>query len=272
MIEILQNRAILHIVGPDAGKFLQSMTTNDVVKKTYSYNYLLTSQGKFLFDFFVYKKGVESYFLDINKDSASDLQKRLMMYKLRSNLEAQDVSSKYNILYSDSLVELDVEFSLQDPRYNELGYRAMIEISKIDQLSEIEEGLYNRDKYKYAITDGNTDLIYDRSIPVEYGAEELNAIDYHKGCYIGQEVISRVKYQGVVRKKIFKLYSDTDIVIKEKQTQVADVDGNKIGAVCSNYRNQAIGLLWEEKVLGLKRKVAMIDGQVVNIQVPAWRG
>lgn len=67
MIEILKYRALVHIVGPDSGKFLQGMTTNDVIKKIYSYNYLLTNQGKYLFDFFVYQQSAESYFLDINK-------------------------------------------------------------------------------------------------------------------------------------------------------------------------------------------------------------
>jgi hypothetical protein len=272
MIEILQNRGVLHITGPDAGKFLQSMVTNDVVKNIYSYNYLLTNQGRFLFDFFVYQEAADSYFLDVNKSGLDDLQKRLMIYKLRSDFKVQDVSLEYRILYSKSAIKSDVKFSEHDPRYNKLGWRSLIEASKIDQLAEIAGGLYDLDKYKYAIADGSVDLIYDRSIPVEYGAEELNAINYHKGCYIGQEVISRVKHQGVVRKKIFRLYSDEDIIVLTKQAQVTDLSGNELGVVCSNYRGQAIALLSEEKILGLGEKLAMINEQIVKVEVPAWRG
>ena len=193
------------------------------------------------------------------------------MYKLRSNLGVKDVSLDYNIVYSKAQIESDVEFSLQDPRYKALGYRSMVGIEKVNLLDELVDNLYIFDKYKYAIIDGYLDLIYDRSIPVEYGAEELNAIDYHKGCYVGQEVISRVKYQGVVRKKIFKLQFGTEFALNEQEAKITDLDGDKLGLVCSNYKNQAIGLLREEKFLGLKEKVAMIENQLVNIEIPPWR-
>jgi folate-binding protein YgfZ len=271
MIEILKDRALIHIVGPDSGKFLQGMTTNDVIKKNYSYNYLLTNQGKYLFDFFVYQQSAESYFLDINKTSLDIFLKRLNMYKLRSNLDIKDVSLDYNIVYSKSQIESDVEFSLQDTRYKALGYRSMMKTEKIKLLNKLVDNLYISDKYKYTIIDGYLDLVYDRSIPVEYGAEELNAIEYNKGCYVGQEVISRVKYQGVVRKKIFKLQFGTEFAVKEQEAKITDLDGDKLGIVCSNYKNQAIGLLREEKFLGLKQKVAMIENQLVNIEIPPWR-
>ena len=272
MIEILRDRAVLHITGSDAVIFLQGMTTNDIIKNIYSYNFLLTNQGKYLFDFFVYRQSKDSYFLDVHLNNFADLFKRLTLYKLRRNLEIKDVSLEYNILYSKLPIKTEVEFSIQDPRYNKLGYRSMIKHSNINNLFEVTDGLYLADKYKYAIIDGNLDLIYDRSIPVEYGAEELHAIDYHKGCYVGQEVISRVKYQGVVRKKIFKLQLlDTKIALKLSGTIITDLNGNKLGVVCSNYKNQAIGLLREEKFLELEQKIAVIDSQLVNIEVPPWR-
>jgi len=270
MIEILRNRAVLHITDSDAAIFLQGMTTNDIIKKIYSYNYLLTNQGKYLFDFFVYRQSKDSYFLDVHLDNFADLLKRLTLYKLRRNLEIRDVSLEYNILYSKSPIESEVEFSIQDPRYNKLGYRSMVKHSNIN-LFEVTDGLYLADKYRYAIIDGNPDLIYDRSIPVEYGAEELHAIDYHKGCYVGQEVISRVKYQGVVRKKIFKLQFETKITLNLSEATIADLNGNKLGVVCSNYENQAIGLLREEKFQELEQKVAMVDNRLVNIEIPPWR-
>ena len=270
MIEILSDRSVLHITGPDSQIFLQGMITNDIIKNIYSYNYLLTNQGKYLFDFFVYKQNENSYFLDINLDNFVDLLKRLTLYKLRRNLDIRDISSEYDILYSKLPIKSEVEFSIQDPRYNKLGYRSMIKHSNINSL-KVTEGLYLADKYKYAIIDGNSDLVYDRSIPVEYGAEELCAIDYHKGCYVGQEVISRVKYQGTIRKKIFKLQFNKKIVPELTGAKITDLNNNKLGVVCSNYKNQAIGLIREEKFLELEQKVAMVDSQLVNIEVPPWR-
>ena len=271
MIEILSNRSVLHITGPDSQIFLQGMITNDIIKNIYSYNYLLTHQGKYLFDFFIYKQNDNSYFLDINLNNFADLQKHLTLYKLRRNLEIRDISSEYAISYSKLPIRSEVEFSIQDPRYNKLGCRSMIKHSNINSLKVTNGLLYLADKYKYAIVDGNPDLIYNRSIPVEYGAEELCSIDYHKGCYLGQEVISRVKYQGVIRKKIFKLQFDKKILPELSGAKITDLDNNILGIVCSNYKNQAIGLIREEKFLELKQKVAIVDSQLANIQVPPWR-
>lgn len=270
-IEILKNRGVLKVTGPDAGKLLQSMVTNNILKNSYSYNYLLTNQGKFLFDFFVYKEAEDSYWLDADSEMVSFLQKRLMMYKLRSDCQLAEVSSEYQVLYSKEQIHEGVKFSLQDPRYKKLGYRSIISVPDAANLQNLTDGLYLQDKYDYAIIDGSLDLIYERSIPVEYGAEELNAVDYRKGCYVGQEVISRVKYQGVVRKKIFKIEADSDLVITEERAPVLDAAGEKIGVVCSSHKNQAIALLVEEKFLGLEQKIAMIEGQVVRVEIPAWR-
>ena len=298
-MELLKNRAILHVIGPDAGKFLQSMTSNNILKKIYSYNYLLTNQARYLFDFFVYQQNDNSYFIDIHKDSSLALQKRLIMYKLRSKLEVIDVSDEHNIIYSKSQIESGVEFSFQDPRSKLMGYRSMVggdkatshsgldpesqeawNVSEIlnlvqDDGSGVQDGknvsLYMADKYENAIIDGNSDLIYDRSIPIEYGAEELNAIDYQKGCYLGQEVISRAKYQGVVRKKIFKLESDIEIISAKQPDIITDLEGNKIGTLCSAYGKLAIGLIREEKFVGLENKQAMIGTQIIDIEIPLWR-
>lgn len=288
MIEILNNRAVLHVVGADAGKFLQGMTTNNIIKNTYSYNYLLTNQGKYLFDFFSYQQNEDSYFLDVHEASAAALLKRLLMYKLRSDVEVSDVSAEHDILYSRKAVKQGVEYSFHDPRYEGLGYRSMMRHNEIlnrvqdDSLTgqvggngfagqEWVDSLYSLDKYEYAIIDGYSDLAYDRSIPIEYGAEELHAIDYHKGCYVGQEVISRVKYQGVVRKKIFKLQSDTEIIATEQGAEITDLEGNKIGVMCSAYGKLAIALLREEKFLELEHKRARIGTQIVDIEITPWR-
>lgn len=271
MIEVLSSRAVIQITGPDSAKFLQGMVTNDIIKNTYSYNYLLTNQGKYLFDFFVYKKSEESYLLDVCKERASDLIKKLSMYKLRSNCEINDSSSNFTILYSQNNPNSGEIFSVKDPRYKKLGYRSFIEAVNINDLPETANSLYIADKYKYTIVDGHIDLEFDRSIPIEYGADELNAIDYQKGCYVGQEVISRVKYQGVIRKKIFNIEFGTEIALNLKGAKITDLQGNKIGIVCSHYSNHAIALIREENYLGLDKKIAMIDEELVDIKVPPWR-
>lgn len=269
MIELLENRVIINIHGTDAQKFLQGQTTNDIIKNRYSYNFILNNQGRYLFDFFVFKESNESFYIEIHKNSADLFFKRLSMYKLRSRVEIKDVSDDFYVLYSKEVVD-NALFSLQDPRNNKLGFRSIIEKGKFNYDKDYSKNLYLKDKYDLAIIDGDIDLIYEKSIPVEYGAEQLNAIDYQKGCYIGQEVISRAKYQGVVRKKIYKLNFDMQLTPIDKGTIVTDLDGNKLGVMCSCYENTAIVQLREEKYLGLEKKVAMIDNQSAKIQPPDW--
>lgn len=269
MFEILSDRSIIHIVGLDSQKFLQSLTTNDVVNKIYTYNYLLNNQGRYLYDFYIYQDNDKSYFLDIDKASSTSLIKRLSMYKLRSHIEIHDASEFYTVLYSRSKIQNSL-FSLRDPRYNKLGFRSIIKTVNINKLEAKNSNLYLEDKYKFAIVDGTPDLVAEKSIPIEFGAEELNAIDYKKGCYVGQEVISRAKYQGVVRKKIFKLQSDVNFLAIEQGAELT-FEGVKVGKLCSFYENLAIGLLWEEKYLGLTEKKVMINSYILDVIVPSWR-
>lgn len=270
MQETLKTRTIIQLTGVDSQKFLQSLTTNDIINKQYSYNYLLNNQGRYLFDFFVFQKAEDSYFIDVNSSSSTHLIKLFSLYKLRSNVMIQDVSNLYNIIYSKEILQ-DAEFSFQDPRYEKLGFRSII--LKEDNIAYGEEikDLYFKDKYEYAIIDGEIDLVKDKSIPIEYGADDLNAIDYRKGCYIGQEVISRAKYQGVVRKKIYKLELDQSNIEMEQGTEILDLEGNKIGHVCSNRDNLAIVNIREEKYLGLKEKKAIVNNSLANIIIPSWR-
>ncbi|WP_342267673.1 folate-binding protein [Candidatus Tisiphia endosymbiont of Empis tessellata] len=202
MHEILTNRAIIEVVGDDAMNFLHNLTTNDIKNNNYCYSYALNNQGRYLFDFFVLKLSATRLFIDINVNQSDLFKNHLVQYKLRAKIEVNDLTNIYQVIYSKQQLEFN---GYKDPRYEQLGFRSIV--SKDVPITAGTAGLYLQDKYNFAIVDGYEDLIFNRSIPVEYGCEELNAVSYTKGCYIGQEVISRTKYQGVVRKKIFKLYS-----------------------------------------------------------------
>lgn len=270
MLEILKDRSVLRISGIDSLKFLQGLVTNDIENKIFSYNYLLNNQGRYLFDFFVFKENNDNFFIDLHMPLTQDLMKLTSMYKLRSNIKIEDISSGYKIIYSDEKIE-GAEFSFTDPRFDKLGYRSLIKIDKMNMLGGNVENLYLADKYKYAIIDGYIDLSEGKSIPVEYGAEELNALSYTKGCYIGQEVISRAKYQGVVRKKIYLLEFSQMPRYIEKKSEIYDEEENKIGLVCSIKDNLVIAIVREEKYLGLNKKQVIVNGQTADIFIPPWR-
>ncbi len=274
MIQLLKNRAILSITGSDALTFLQNITTNDLDNNSYSYNYLLSTQGRYLCDFFVRKFLISKLFIDIDSVSNQLLLKKLNLYRLRKNIEIKDITPEYSVLYSKEKLEISdaVISSHRDPRFLKLGFRSLIKSSYINELKLVSDDLYIKDKYEFTIPDGINDLIFDNSLVSHFGAEELSAVSFSKGCYVGQEVISRAKYQGSVRKKLFKLSSGTKIAFNELGTEITDLRGEKIGIFCSSYNDLGIALLNEEKYLGLDKKIAIINGtQEVLISKPEWR-
>lgn len=268
-MNFLINRGVVGIFGADGVKFLQNLTTNDVSKEDYCYTYMLTNNGRYLFDFFVFRKSEEEILIDINQNQISDFISRIMLYKLRSKIDVIDLSNEYKILYSKESRVLSSIYSKKDPRYKDLGFRSMIN-ANINLNESTKNELYLQDKYKFAIPDGYDDLIFDKSIPVEYGAEELCSISYTKGCYIGQEVVSRTKYQGVVRKKIFKLSANEDLASIKQGSEIT-VDGIKIGVFCSSYKNNAIGLIREERYSELDNKIAQASEIELSLEIPSWR-
>lgn len=266
---ILENRAVIQISGIDASVFLQGLITNNITKvgsDKLVYAMMLSPQGRFLTDFFILKKE-DGYLLDAAKFNLPDIVKRLNNYKLRAKVEINDVSLQYKVLASAD--KLDSLFFI-DPRNKEMGYRKLsndlIAVNIPNGFQELDwkiraersectktymrtrgseifknqilkgEG-YNKpfDEYeqlriKLRIPDAEADFIYDRSFPLEYGAVELNAIDFLKGCYVGQEVTARTYHLGVIRKKIMNLEIGAHVLPPRKGIEIM-ADGKKIGIV-----------------------------------------
>lgn len=277
MYVILKDRAIIEVTGDDSLKFLQNLTTNDLASNDYSYNYILNNQGRYLFDFFAFKESNKRFLLDINENLANSFIQKLNFYKLRSKIEINDLSKEYKVVYSKNNLNHNSVFSFQDPRFAELGIRSLFKIKDIMEGQYSDSELYLLDKYNFTIIDGFEDLILEKSIIIEYGAKELNSISYIKGCYIGQEVIARATYQGVIRKKIFKLSSKDDLSKLKKDSEII-ANCEKIGILCSSYKNSAIALVREEKYLELNARKEVIIKDIdtgleiiANLLIPDWR-
>jgi folate-binding protein YgfZ len=267
MYEILTDRSIVEISGTDSLKFLQNLISVDLNQRDYNYTYMLNNQGRYLFDFFIYKISNNKFLIDINRHYSNEFQAKLMIYKLRANIEIKDLSNIYQIIYSSNETKLDNIISAQDPRYNGLGARSVVMNHNLEQsFSDI----YKKDKYHFTLPDGYDDLISEKSIIVEYGANELGAVSYDKGCYIGQELISRTKYQGIIRKKIFKIVANQNLTMIKKHSNII-VDNIKIGAFCSGHQNEGIGLINEEIYCEHMNKSIMIDYVNIELIKPQWR-
>ncbi|XP_044732922.1 putative transferase CAF17, mitochondrial [Chrysoperla carnea] len=150
---------------------------------------------------------------------------------------------------------MDSLVTARDPRYNLLGFRSITQSQSCHSRigGNLSKKLYLDDKYNFAIVDGVDDLIVGKSIPTLYGIEELKGVSYDKDCYVGQEVISRAKYQGAIRRKIYKIIAEEDLssLIKDEEILAGN---DSIGIICSSYQNKAIALVKEEKYLASKEE------------------
>jgi len=260
----LENRAVISITGDDRKNFLQGIVSNDVNKvdaKNAIYALILTPQGKFLFDIFIAEiSGV--LLLDVEKSRSVELLKKLAMYKLKSRVEIS-LAAEYQVpialLGADSLKGNTGEvkafgvdgIGFIDPRDAVLGSRIIGKSEKIFELLE-REG-YVRKPYEFyeearvarGIPTAGIELIPEKSFPLQNNLEEFHAIDFDKGCYVGQEVTARTKYRGVVRRKLYKL----EVIAGAPASDEAVIfSGNQIGEVKSVAGTCAIGLLEIEEV------------------------
>lgn len=269
MHEILTNRAIIKLSGENVLTFLQKLISNDILKNKFCYAYLLNNLGRYLFDFFVYKINDQELFIDISQHQAEAFISKIKFYILRQNIQIKNYLDEYTIVVSEEMPTFQTIYTIKDPRHPLLLFRSIIRGQTSTNI-ELSDNLYFKYKYDLAIPDGEIDLIFEKSIPIEYGAEELNAINYSKGCYIGQEVISRTKYQGIIRKKIFKIEAEEDLSKVEKNTEIL-INDTKIGIICSSFKNQGIGLIREENYMEFKDKSIKIADINIYLSIPLWR-
>lgn len=251
--------SIIKVEGIDARHFLQSIITNDIESKNTIYSLMLTPQGKFLFDFFITFRE-DAFFIEIHTSQIEAFIAKLKLYRLRSKVLISHLA-EYGVIYSHHSMDLPKLYEYKDPRHPNLGIRSIVLINEL----ALDSDLYQQDKYAYSIPEGYLELIQDKSMPLEYGMEDLKAISFTKGCYVGQEVISRTKYQGVIRKKILKITSSDDLSTVPPATDIM-INDNKIGILCSAYKNMAIGLIRLENYEATKDQGdAMVKGIKITI-------
>ncbi|HQS83860.1 MAG: hypothetical protein B7Y25_03035 [Alphaproteobacteria bacterium 16-39-46] len=264
-------RSLIHITGPDRLSFLQGLITQDVEKLNPSqslYSLLLTPQGRFLYDFFLIpaNSSNSSFFLEIDTTVAPDLLKRLTLYKLRSEvtLELQsDLSVCAYWTHKEPIGNttlFDNVIAYQDPRLEELGGRLIASTSESHAFlqnqgfEETSPEDYKSHLLEWGIPTSPYDMIPEKSIPLECGMEELHALSWTKGCYLGQELTARTHHQGLVRKRLIpgKLEGSETIPLNARLMY----EGEEAGLLRSSEKGRALALLrleFLEPSLSLKK-------------------
>ena len=253
----LTDRALIRIEGDDARRFLQDLISNDIEKLGPTmaiHAALLTPQGKYLHDFFVFEHGAAIYF-DCEAKRRDDLIRRLKRYRLRAKIDIEEYDTlNLFALIGDYVHEMTSPLAggivYVDPRLSVLGARAALpdggtaalETQKFEPMSRDD---YERLRIGQGVPDGSRDLVVDKALLLESGFEELAGVDFEKGCYIGQEVTARMKHRGLVRKRLLPVQIDgpaptPGTVVLRGETAV--------GEMRSSIKGQGLALLRLEDV------------------------
>ena len=235
-IIILEDRGLISVTGDDAKEFLQNIITNDVEKVSQSnsiFSALLSPQGKYLYEFFIILSN-NGYFLDCGNKSKEDLISHLSKYKLRSKVEIKDFSSDYTIgvLSAEKFKEIQSENNQStntilyrespifiDPRKKELGARILSSLEKLHltieklNLKIVDNSIYFDLAHSFGIPEKGLINLKEKLFGLEANFEELNAIDFKKGCYVGQENTARMKLKNKLRRRLLAIKADEEIKI-----------------------------------------------------------
>ena len=227
-VYILDDRAILYITGKDTKEFLQNLISNNIdkISDTNScFTSLLSPQGKFLYEFILIKHK-SGYIVDCEKSQADGLFKQLSVYKLRSKIEILNLSNEFVVaaFSHEKFLAFDNSqdvsgFTLKyredpiflDPRNKQLGARLIINLEKL-YLSLKKLDLQNSDlkeyysfSHKLGIVPKDLNKLQNKLFGIECNYEELNGIDFKKGCYVGQENTARIKLKNKLSKRLFPI-------------------------------------------------------------------
>lgn len=263
----LNNRGIIAITGQDRSNFLQGLITNDlnlIAQKKILYTALLSAQGRYLFDFFIIEKD-NLFLLDVNLSQLESLVQRLNLYKLRSQVECVNVSSQYEVVIN---TEAQPVGALIDPRHPSLGFRSYVASYASSDTAQADTSPYTDLCLKLGIPSAE-DMIASKGIPLECGLDDMGAIAWNKGCYVGQELTARTKHQGLVRKRLLPVTLPCETV--PFGTDIT-LNGNIVGQLRTSHNHQGIGLLRTEALQDAANLsgVFMCGGYTISVNVPDW--
>ena len=255
----LGDRGVARVAGPDAAGFLQGLLTNDVESLPVGqsrYAALLNPQGKILFDFLVFRTAADAFLLDARADKTAELVKRLGFYKLRANVTiTQDTGLA---------VVAAAEGEPPDPRTAALGARAIVAREDAPAEDAGARAAYDGRRIALGVPEGDVDFPYGDAYPHDANMDVFNGVDFAKGCYVGQEVVSRMKHRGGVRKRIVRLRLGG----APPAPGTAVLDGElPVGALGASAGGEALGLLRLDRVEAAEQAGRPLTAADVRVEI-----
>lgn len=211
----LDVRGVLEVAGPEAGRFLDNLLTSDVGKLSpgrAAYAALLTPQGKIAVDMLASALPGGGFRLDLPRPLVADLARKLALYKLRAKVEIRDASDETRVLvlWGDGLLPNALPALVSDPRLAALGARAYLDAAAPfpGGVTDVGAEGWRAHRIALGVPQGGLDFVYGDAFPHEACMDQLGGIDFKKGCYVGQEVVSRMEHRGTARTRVTPVLLD----------------------------------------------------------------
>ena len=290
-IYILEDRGFIFVNGEDVKDFLQNIITKDintVTNNNSSFASILTPQGKYLVEFFIIKHK-DGYLLDCEKSNVEQLIKIFSNYKLRSKVNFNNESNNYAaaIISKDKFISLEngknsLGFTIQyrtnpifmDPRNELIGARLISSLEKLHlSIKKLNLKIANKDDYynkcyEIGIPEKNLNKLKEKIFGIENNLEELNALDFKKGCYVGQENTSRIKLRSKLRRRLLPVK-----LIKGKinENEVIKFQNFEVGRILIDQPYPfAIVKLTDPNINKFLNEILQCESGTVKIFAPKW--
>lgn len=281
-IAVLEERGVVSVTGEDAEKLLGGLITNDMAllaERPALYAALLSPQGKMLFDFLVVRSG-EGFLLDTARDTAGDLVKRLSMYKLRADAAIRDVSEAFVVAAAwggDGVPQgaTDGAHLFADPRLPALGFRMLLDAKRADAVLAAIGGAsasaeaYHAHRVALGVPEGGRDFVFGDTFPHEALLDQLNGVSFTKGCFVGQEVVSRMQHRTSVRKRAVPVVADRALPAGPLPVLAGEAEIGRLGSVAGA---RGLALLRLDRVAEARRSGVPLTagGVALRVELPAF--
>jgi tRNA-modifying protein YgfZ len=274
----LDDRSLVRVVGADTRKLLNGLVTNAVDRldsQPALFAGLLSPQGKILFDFFVVKAGVDAVFLDVAASAADALTKRLTMYKLRAavTIEAVPTDLAVGVIWGAAARAVRVPAGIiayADPRVAALGQRFIAPRGRLSEIPGMpaDAVAYHAHRIAVGVPEGGRDYAFTEAFPHEALFDQLHGVDFEKGCYVGQEVVSRMQHRGTARNRIVQVHGAAPL----QAGQPVMAGAASLGTIGSVAHQAGLALIRLDRAheATASGQPIMADGVLLTLSQPAW--
>ncbi|WP_072397383.1 folate-binding protein YgfZ [Hyphomicrobium sp. CS1GBMeth3] len=278
-VAVLDDRGVVSVTGPDAEKLLAGLVTNEIAELAEVpavYAALLSPQGKVLFDFLVVKTDA-GFLLDTARARAGDLVKRLSIYKLRADVQIRDVSEDFVVAaaWGGEVEALARAHVFPDPRLPALGVRVLVAAKDADPVlaglggERVSAQAYHAHRIALGVPEGGRDFAFGDTFPHEALLDQLHGVSFTKGCFVGQEVVSRMQHRTTVRKRVVPVVGNRVLPTETPPVLAGEVEIGRLGSVAGA---RGLALLRIDRAGEAQRDgVALTSGGVpLAVELPAF--